>query len=347
MTTKLANEQLVIDAVRHLVEVLQAGRDPSKAGQGLIEQTSDLPLIGLDDWERTIRYALESRQSESLKKNLLSSALQLAQFWKLPHGESSWLDLCSGSGHQREKALRAMSMDTAGAPNAFFFAFALRRLNDWVPQVRAAAKLSLPLIAKNTDPACVVHALWHVLPHRHHWGRIGGSDMAVFDAILSIEPIREAMKTRIVESPTGPAAHILAQAGRSGLFDSCLAEFARDALQPAARAKSYQFLLDAKFKWQVGRVRTMIDRKWGIFQHLPVFEERVLSTEDQFLNHLSNALNDHSTHVRRVAAEYLIRKMDTMGATAIDVAHRVATDSNEHIAERGRFALKHLQNDNT
>ncbi|WIV98961.1 hypothetical protein [Kinneretia aquatilis] len=50
--------------------------------------------------------------------------------------------------------------------------------------------------------------------------------------------------------------------------------------------------------------------------------------------------------VRRVAAEFLIRELASLGENALVLAHRTASDPNPSVAERGNFALKQLnQND--
>jgi hypothetical protein len=50
--------------------------------------------------------------------------------------------------------------------------------------------------------------------------------------------------------------------------------------------------------------------------------------------------------VRRVAAEFLIRELLSMGPSALPLAQRMACDASRSVAERGRFALEQL-NDGT
>lgn len=84
-----------------------------------------LPLKNLDDWERAIRYAISS--------SLQSARSSRARFNHVTMGSLRWLDICSADGFRREAALRTLS---GGAPGSFLFALVVRRLNDWVPQVR-------------------------------------------------------------------------------------------------------------------------------------------------------------------------------------------------------------------
>lgn len=46
--------------------------------------------------------------------------------------------------------------------------------------------------------------------------------------------------------------------------------------------------------------------------------------------------------VRRVAAEFLIRDLQSLGERALALAQRLGADANPSVAERGRFALKQL-----
>ena len=129
MPDQLRNEATVLAAVRRLVEAGFAGDEVADAMAALVAETSLLSLHNLDNWERSVRaqlWAVEQRFSPTRWT-----------FRKAPARFASWLDLCSGDGFKRERILRTLS---EGAPNAFFYSLAVRRLNDWVPQVRAAAR---------------------------------------------------------------------------------------------------------------------------------------------------------------------------------------------------------------
>ena len=95
----------------------------------LVDVTSQLPLSNLNYWERLIRLEFSSA--------LESSSPPKRKIWSKPSQFLTWLDLISWDGYKREKTLRTI---TGAAPNSFFFALAIRRLNDWVPQVREAAR---------------------------------------------------------------------------------------------------------------------------------------------------------------------------------------------------------------
>ncbi|CNJ35872.1 Phage transcriptional activator%2C Ogr/delta [Yersinia rohdei] len=102
-----------------------------------ISTTSTLSLKSLDYWERLIRGEISySLQTSSSKHNSFESHQV---------GSLRWMDICNADGFRRERALRTLS---GGAPNSFLLALVARKLNDWVPQVREAARDALSLIAE-------------------------------------------------------------------------------------------------------------------------------------------------------------------------------------------------------
>ena len=124
-----------------------------------IAVTSKLSLKNLDDWERLVRaeifYSLQKySQKQSGNENHQVGSLR-------------WMDICNADGFRRERALRTLS---GGAPNSFLFALVVRKLNDWVPQVRAAACDVLPFIAEASDPEFIVDVLFVPLPYWDSWG---------------------------------------------------------------------------------------------------------------------------------------------------------------------------------
>jgi hypothetical protein len=56
---------------------------------------------------------------------------------------------------------------------------------------------------------------------------------------------------------------------------------------------------------------------------------------------------DRSPVVRRVAAEFLIRELPSLGDDALAFAQRLAADRNPTVAQRGRFALQRLGREDT
>lgn len=132
MPIKMEHEDEVILAVKEFAHSMNSGSKVVADMSSLIEATSRIPLTNLDAWERLIRWEFQ--------KELDNSTPPKWKVWVKPTLFLTWIDLCSGDGYRREKTIRTLS---GAAPNRFFFSLAIRRLNDWVPQVREAAQRNL------------------------------------------------------------------------------------------------------------------------------------------------------------------------------------------------------------
>ncbi|WP_036253331.1 hypothetical protein [Methylobacter sp. BBA5.1] len=326
------HEERILLATREFAKSINSGRKVVADMSSLVDATSRLSLSNLDYWERLIRWEF----SEVLRSSTPSK-------WK-PWTQSTpfltWIDLCSGDGFKREKTLCSLS---GAAPNSFFFALAVRRLNDWVRQVREAAQEKLPIIAKESDPEHVVDALCVTLPHWNSWGRLEDADKRVLLEITSIEEVSQALKLRIMSATSGPMTSMLAQVGRTATLDHCLSEIAEDAIQPSVRAKAYRCLFEGKMVWFEGRKWEWTDIRYCEGRLKPVLSERNLSVTSPFLETLKKAAVDHSPMVRRVAGEMLIRELKTIGEESLKLANLLASDSSPSVSERGKFALKKLE----
>jgi hypothetical protein len=331
MADRLHNEDAILAAVNRFLGARLSGDDVAGALDLLVAETSSIPLNKLDAWERVIRTQLWTFDCKPT-----------SAWWRLRTrraGFASWLDLCSRDGFRRERIMRSLS---GGAPNSFFLTLAVRRLNDWVPQVRAATRGHLLRLAECSDPEHVVDALWHVLAHSGSWGRMEDADRQSLADLISIERVASALGSRILAATVGPATQILSQAGRVPALDHRLKEFAEAAIQPAVRAKAYRCLLEGRMAWVIGKKWTWTDLKWCKGRFEAVIEARGIAESVDFLACLRKALVDRSALVRCVAAEFLIKELRSIGDEAISFAERLASDRSAYVAERGRFALASL-----
>ena len=221
MSLQREMEARVLSAVSEFVGSLNSGSGVVADMTGLVEATSHLPLSNLEYWERLIRSGLYQAAANSKPAKW--------KFWTQPTPFLTWIDLCSGDGFKRERTLRILS---GRAPNRFFFAMAVRRLNDWVPQVRSAAREQLPSIAVASNPEDVVDVLCAVLPHWNSWGRSEDEGKQTLLAIASIDAVAHALKSRLISAAAGPLASVLAQVGRTSVLDAHLPQIANRAIQP-------------------------------------------------------------------------------------------------------------------
>lgn len=310
----------------------------------VVTTTSTLPLSKMTTWERVIREELwrTHERSPQAVRSSWRSLLRLAPS-SAPSGSPTptWLDLCHGDGHVRERALHTLS---GAAPDGFFLALVARRLNDWVPQVRTAARGAWPRLAGGSNPAHVVDALCAVLPVSHAWRRIEASDQRGLSELVATGPVVEALRRRIVGSSAGPMASVLSQVLRHPALDRQLSDIAREAIQPAVRAVAHRALLRGTAMWPEGDRWRWTDIRYCEGRVELVWGSRPLKDiTTSFEAFLLAAAEDRSPRVRRVAAEYLIRETGRLGAAADTLARRFAADPAPSVASRGAFALRRIE----
>lgn len=293
--------------------------------------TSNIPLKHLKAWERLIRHSLESSLYEA---NALSARFKHHQV-----GSLRWLDIVNSNGFSREKAL--MLLDKP-APNRFLLSLLMRRLNDWVPQVRNAAGEALLRVAAVSDPEIVVDALFVTLPNWNVWGRLTDLEKQIFIQVIQITAVTQALKNRLVSAAQGPVALIFSHTARAGVFDHCLLEFAQQSKQPSLRAKAYRAIFEAQLVAFEGTTWQWVDKSQGKRKRVPVFSVRNLAQCHSLSQHLDAAAHDRSPQVRRLAGEILIKEIEHIGDNAFALARLLAADKSPSVAERGRFALAEL-----
>ena len=325
-------EDKVISAVKSFARSINSGGKVVADMSALVDATSQLPLANFDYWERLIR--------SEFSKAIEVSTQPKWKFWSKPQQFLTWLDLISWDGYKREKTLRTI---LGAAPNTFFFSLALRRLNDWVPQVREAAREKLPEIAKESDPKNVVEALCIALSNWNSWGRIEEADKQVLLLIISTEEIAKTLKSKLILSTSGPMPSLFAQLGRTSILDDCLAEIAECAIQPSVRAKAYRSLFERRIVWIEGRKWEWTDIRYCEGRLKAIVSERKLNIQTSLLDLLKKSSVDRSSIVRRVSAEFLIRDIEKLGNKSKVFAEQFASDKSNPVSERGRFALKKLK----
>ena len=237
----MEQEEQVKRAVREFAALISTSRGVVADMSSVVEATAKLPLSNLDCWERLIR----NEFSEAMR----ASSTPSSRFWGSSPQILTWLDLVSWDGHTRERTLRAIK---GPVPNSFFFAMVLRRLNDWVPQVREAAREKITSLVNESASENVVDALSLTLSHWNSWGRMELLDRQVILNVASNERIADSLKSKIISSASGPMAKLMSQVGRTSALDNFLYEIAKKALQPSVRARAYRCLFEGKVFWLEG-----------------------------------------------------------------------------------------------
>ena len=130
-----------------LDRLAKGGRSKVAAFEHLTKLTAQISPEDIAPFERFLRWKIVS-----LKYHLRPKRWQ---FWKTQPSFPKWVNVASENGYERENGIRAIR---GGAPNAIFLALLVRRLNDWVPQVRAAASHKIVAIVKESDPhTCLLY----------------------------------------------------------------------------------------------------------------------------------------------------------------------------------------------
>lgn len=272
----------------------------------VISTTSELTLGRMEYWERFVRKQYDQALTNSSSRHWL--------FWRNNNPSITLLDLASWDGLRRERALKSVNSDL---PNRFFMALAIRRLNDWVPQVRLAASKLMSQLLAHPDPASVADVIFFTFCHWSSWQRIDDTDRNAVFNVLANPRITEYFISILINSSAGPLVSVLSELGRSSVIDNQLEEIARQAVQPWVRAKAYRSLLERRITWVEGRKWQWTDRRYNEGKMIAVVVDRELTITVPFLSTLYTAANDRSSIVRRVAAEMLIKNLESVGIESL------------------------------
>jgi hypothetical protein len=248
----------------------------------------------------------------------------------------AWLFLFHPDGYVRLAALHRI--DTA--PSSPFFLAALAwRLNDWVPQVREAARLcaerELPLV----DAGVAATAAPYLLGRRMAWRR-WTDERDILDKVFARKDVLEVLATKLRTGTTGPLAACLRHALRFSDIDEYLIELARHARQPSVRALSYRCLISGKADWIVGSEWVWIDKVYFVRRRVPKLGTRSIERVVPIADLVREAALDKSAVVRKVAADALIAKQCRLPDQEGFVAG-LAKDKSATVRSRADFLLRH------
>lgn len=321
----------IVLAIKEFTRSIDSSNNYRGNMSSLIQVTSNLELVNLDYWERLIR--------SELNNNLHSAIRSKWEIWFKPSVNLIWLGIVHGNGYKREQSLRALS---GGAPNAFFLALFVRRLNDWVPQVRKAARETLPSLINNSAPEHVAETLCMLLLNWHSWGKIEEVDKQLFLNVIKTKEMALLLKFKLISSTSGPTPSLFTQIGRTDILDNYLNEIAIDAVQPYVRVKAYRSLFEGRMTWVEGQEWQWTDKAYGKKKLIPIIGERKIDVQAPFLELLNRSATDRSPFVRQVSAEFLIRNIESLGVQAKIFAEKFAADKSASVAEQGQFLLRKL-----
>lgn len=316
-------------AIQQLVSPSPDAMIAGRAHAVFIDEVSRLPLKKAAHFERllarAIWYATDIRKPDSDK-------LKRAR-------ETPWLYIVHGDGFRREAALDAL---TGPAPNAFLLTLVFRRLNDWVPEVRRAARDAVSRIGEATQPNVISTALLGTFAVSGSWRRLGSEDVRRLHELLQRPDVGAAVADRLKAMTSGPGSRMLRQSVRTAAMDHMLESIATGAVQPALRATAWSMLFDRAARWQTGWQWKWIDKSLGERTREPVYASRPLSLRVDLLRAMEQAIDDRSFAVRKAVGDALIAHRRDLGEAARRFAEALAASKNKAVAERGRFVLNEL-----
>jgi hypothetical protein len=249
----------------------------------------------------------------------------------------AWLLAFHGDGYIRQAALEALSVPPATASQ--FITIALR-LNDWVPEVRKAAREAAARLFANAAPEVVAAAAPYLLSRRYLWER-WDDEAIVLDEALGRTDVAAELATRLGELKTGPAGITLRMALRFQSLDPYLPDLATRAAHPAARATALEAIIRGQARWATGFERAWVDKRYGIEKQIPVLASRPINLAVDIESFVRAGLKDPFVAVRKVAADGLYERRKSM-SDALPLARSLLDDASFAVSERASFLVRRL-----
>jgi len=290
---------------RHLV-----GRPDRVEIQHLVSQIEKLPSAMIARLDGEIAYAAKLWHWQRvgivgrLFQRLRLSDVELLYRWP----EIARLFVFHRDGFLRERALNQMS---EGMQSAFYVTVLAFRLNDWVPQVRAAAARCADRVLPSTNAEIIAQAALFLLGRRFAWGR-WGDEAEALDRALSRVDVADALADVLLDARRGPMGAILKHASRWEAMDRHLYGLAANAFLPSVRAVALQELIEGVARWPVGWTRQWIDKIYGQFRLVRVYDERPVARSCTLESLVEQGARDRSGAVRKVAATALVNHRATL-----------------------------------
>jgi hypothetical protein len=250
---------------------------------------------------------------------------------------SAWILSMDGDGHIREAALNRLHEPPTSAGR---FVSIVLRLNDWVPQVRAAAMDAAGRLWSGTSAQCIATAAPHLLKQRFEWKR-WNREAIQLDEVLARPDVEAALGRMFMDGQAGPLGMTLRHALRLPAFDSRLEELATEARLPSVRAVALKTALTGHAVWTVGYGWEWVDKVYGLRRRVSLTNSRRI-TSSYGIDLLRRGLKDRSASVRKIAADALIERREFV-PNGIELAANLANDKSPAVRERGEFLLRHLK----
>ncbi|WP_208354408.1 hypothetical protein [Pseudaestuariivita rosea] len=229
----------------------------------------------------------------------------------------------SGSGWQREKALRAIK--TVHEP--FTLALLLLRLNDWVLPVSRAAIETLGLLIR-TQPDQLARAIPACIPliiDEDRYGRRAGDTQATRLKLLEVSDVSRRLKDSVLNDAGDDAANTLGFLLRAPVLDDHLDLMALQARHPRVRAMALRAALSGAHHWKgQGFGRRLFTRP--------------INADINTVQLAQLALSDHVPAIKNIALQHLVERSDEPLSDSL--LRSFALDHGRGLSDTAIFALK-------
>jgi hypothetical protein len=192
------------------------------------------------------------------------------------------------SGHTREAAVRAVTE----VPGAFCLALMIYRLNDWVPEVRAATEEKL-LSLNHELPDKTIADCYELLVDFKRFRRAGGVGRSIVERLISRAGVDKIIRESLLSGGHDRALQLLRLVLRSDHLDEDLERLATVAHHANVRTLAMRTLLEGRFYWK--------DR--GALTSRPV---SFTGSKDALAR---KALEDHSLRVKLAGLDHVIANL--------------------------------------
>jgi hypothetical protein len=244
------------------------------------------------------------------------------------------LYLFHSNGFLREAACEAI---TSLNGSAFILCALYARANDWVPQVRTAARKALERLLPTADHPTLIAALPTLMFRISEWERLDNKPELIRQ-LMCRTAVQAAVIDYLMTAQYGPVGRVFRTALANTFLDAKLLELGRGAASPQVRSIALETLLFQRARRRTGYTYEWVDKSFGHKRRVAKVEERRLSKARDAPALLRMMLADHASLMRKHAADYLIQF--GREGLSLEEIRPLAADPNPGVAERVAFYLR-------
>lgn len=316
---------------------LVGGPPPTPTGAAVAAAMADLRATPLSEVIHAGQAALDRAAPQVSRMSRREHGLRLASR-RARDQDLAWLLTFSPDGYVRQAGLDNLRRP----PQAAFQLVAIAlRLNDWVPQVRQAARAAGLRLLPATSPEVIAQAASYICARRLSWGRWEQHEADLLDAALSRPDAIERLAETLRDRSSGSGGALLKSVFRFPTIDAHLPDLAEHAALPPIRAVALEALIAGRARWPVGSDWVWVDKAYGLTRRIVVTEERPLGVTIDVDEAIRRGARDRSAMVRKIAADALYVRRGEM-PDAAEIARSLLGDRSGGVRDRADFLLRNV-----